>query len=128
VPTFCRRESGGATFQRAAASEKRPGVHRALAVSSVDLVRAVGAAGHRAHRARLAVPVVAVRVAERERRMRLEAVFEARTAFLPPLLVLELVLVQRRGLADAVRVAELDRETRRLASDLVPRRECSRRA
>src|SRR2546426_8732690 len=63
-----------------------------------------------------------VAVAERERRLDLELPLEAVAPILPPFLVLELVLVQRRGLLEAVRVAELDGELRRGATHLVPRR------
>src|SRR5438552_1803532 len=57
----------------------------------------------------LVVPAVAV-AAERERGFHLELALEPSAPLLPPLLVLELVLVQRRGLLDAVRQAELDRQ------------------
>src|SRR5439155_8400763 len=57
----------------------------------------------------LVVPAVAV-TAERERGLHLELALEPIAPLLPPLLVLELVLVERRGLLDAVRQAELDRQ------------------
>src|SRR2546428_8888936 len=61
-----------------------------------------------------------IAVAERERRLDLELPLEPVAPLLPPFLVLELVLVQRRGLLDAVRVAELDGELRSRAAHLVP--------
>src|SRR5438132_12330898 len=67
------------------------------------------------------VRAVAV-AAERERRFHLELALEAGAPLLPSLLVLELVLVERRGLLGTVRQAELDRQVGRAPSPLVPRR------
>src|SRR6267378_1084230 len=61
-------------------------------------------------------------VGERQRGLELELQLEAGAALLPALLVLQLVLVQRRRLLDAVRVAELDGQLGGRASHLVPRR------
>src|SRR5213593_4253832 len=69
----------------------------------------------------VAIRAVAV-AAEREGRLELELSLEPRAPLLPALLVLELVLVQRRRLLDAVRVAELDGQLRSRAAHLVPRR------
>src|SRR5439155_13423088 len=92
-------------------------------VQLVDLFRPSARPDARRGRLRAAVGgSVAVAVAERERRHHLELLLEARAPLLPALLVLELVLVQRRRLLDAVRVAELDREVRRLPADRIPRR------
>ena len=65
---------------------------------------------------------MAVAVAERQRRLEDELLLEAVAPLLPPFLVLELVLVQRRRLLYAVRVTELDRQLRGGATHLVPRR------
>src|SRR5439155_13148603 len=55
----------------------------------------------------LVVPAVAV-TAERERGLHLELALEPRASLLPPPLVLDPVLVDRRGVLDAVRPAERD--------------------
>src|SRR6059036_2130720 len=86
----------------------------------VDLVRP--AARTRGHGLRAAIAGMPIAVAERERRLDLELPLEPVAPLLPPFLVLELVLVQRRGLLDAVRMAELDGQLRRGATHLVPRR------
>src|SRR5437870_644131 len=63
--------------------------------------------------------------AEGERRLELELALEPGAALPPALLILELVLVERRRLFDAVRQAELDRQLGGLASYRVPgRSEC----
>src|SRR5437870_1780248 len=67
------------------------------------------------------VRAVAV-AAEREWRFHLELALEAGAPLLPSLLVLELVLVEGRGLLGAVRQAELDRQVGRAPAHLVPRR------
>src|SRR6266849_3594534 len=88
---------------------------------SIDLFGASAAPG-----ADLLAPAAAICrcpvAAEREGRLELELALEARPPFLPAFLVLELVLVQRGGLLDAVRRAELDRELGGLTTHLVPRR------
>src|SRR6266571_1702844 len=92
-------------------------------IGSVDLVRS--AAGPRGDGLLAAVAAMPVAVSKRERRLDLELLLEAIAPLLPAFLILELVLVQRRGLFDAVRVAELDGQLRRGATHLVPR--CAQR-
>src|SRR5438132_937550 len=61
-------------------------------------------------------------VAEHPRRMEDVLILNAVAPLLPPLLVLELVRVQRHGLLYAVRVTELHRQLRGGATHLGPRR------
>src|SRR2546430_3820829 len=83
-------------------------------VRSIDLVRSTGAPA--GLRRASALVTVAVSVAEHERGRDPELALEARAPLLPALLVLELVLVQRRRLLDAVSEPELDRKSTRLNS------------
>src|SRR5262247_3350862 len=75
-------------------------------IRSIDLVRSPGAPA--GLRRASALVTVAVSVAEHERWRDPELALEARAPLLPALLVLELVLVQRRRLLDAVSEPELD--------------------
>src|SRR5438046_5243787 len=89
-------------------------------VRSIDLVRSTGTRA--GLRRASALVTVAVSVAEHERWRDPELALEARAPLLPALLVLELVLVQRRRLLDAVSESELDGELTGLLADLVPGR------
>src|SRR2546427_7541035 len=89
-------------------------------VRSIDLVRSTGAPA--GLRRASALVTVAVSVAERERGRDPELALEARAPLLPALLVLELVLVQRRRLLDAVSEPELDGQLAGLLADLIPGR------
>src|SRR5207247_28129 len=96
----------------------------ALPQRSIDFLRATLAGGggrlRRGGAVAVAVTVGAV-VGGGQRGLGLELQLEAGAALLPALLVLQLVLVQRGGLLDAVRVAELDGQLRGGAAHLVPR-------
>src|SRR2546422_9113458 len=89
-------------------------------VGSIDLVRSTGAPA--GLRRASALVTVAVSVAEHERGRDPELALEARAPLLPALLVLELVLVQRRRLLDAVSEPELDGQLASLLANLIPRR------
>src|SRR3990167_816859 len=80
--------------------------------------RARGRLGGRPGRAVVAVAVAA----KGERRPYLEPALEPASTLLPALLILELVLVERRRLLDPVGEPELDRQLRGASPHLVPRR------
>src|SRR5437867_9140530 len=91
---------------------------------SIDLVRTASLARGGGLPFRPAVAALAV-AAEGERRLDLELALEAGPPLIPTLLILELLLVERRRLFDAVRQTKLDRQVGRLAAHRVPRRaEC----
>src|SRR5437899_2099958 len=84
----------------------------------IDLVRPSSATAG----LRRAAVVVTVAVAEHERRLDAELTLQTCPALFPAFLVLQLVLVQRRRLLDAVSQPELDGEIAGLPADLVPGR------
>src|SRR5262245_10726418 len=89
-------------------------------LTSIDLVRPPsGPAGRRCRRP---IVTMAVAIAEHEGRRDAELTLEARAPLLPALLILELVLVQRRRLLDAMSQPELDGELAGLLAHLVPGR------
>src|SRR5262249_17244222 len=89
-------------------------------IRSIDLIRSPGAPA--GLRRASALVTVAVSVAEHERWRDPELALEARAPLLPALLVLELVLVQRRRLLDAVSEPELDGQLAWLLANLIPGR------
>src|SRR5215510_1011358 len=78
------------------------GASRRSPRSSIDLFGAAAAPCARFRRLRAAVRGAVPVAAERERRTHLELLLELPATLLPTLLILELVLVQRRRLLDAV--------------------------
>src|SRR5262245_11712950 len=96
--------------EKARGSDGAPPRLSAGSIGLVDLVRPAALAG--ARRLLAGVWAVPVAVAERDRRLDLELPLEAVAPLLPPLLVLELLFVQRRRLLDPVRVPELNGQLR----------------
>src|SRR5438093_13184759 len=88
---------------------------------SVDLVRPTRAGADAPAVLRLRLGGRVAVAVERERRLDAKRLLESGATLLPPLLIFELVLVQRRRLPDAVRVPELHRELGRAGPDVIPR-------